>query len=215
MVNKNNNTQIYSATPNNQEDIEKGTFQKLLDWFRNFGKKKYEQSEEFLQAKVEREKAEAFKARAEGIKHIKEGEKFESEANLNNAEAFAKMKETVERFNEIEQQKMLEQGLVNENGEILEDILDLKSVEELQKELEEKIKMLRIIKGTEIKIKSPLDNNKKMEKGSATISGRMENIEDVDYNIYMGRTITNSDTNAWDQLLNHELLDKEDKEEGS
>lgn len=141
--------QSYNANPNNPEDKNKSWWSRFKKLVSTFGKDKYQKSEEFLNAKVEKEKAQAFKILAEGKKTLAEIEKINADAAKTKAETMLLMQEVMKKTKEMEKQKMRELGLTEEPIEEL----DLVNIHALQKEIEEKMKLLRIIDGGEINIK--------------------------------------------------------------
>ena len=130
-------TQVYKIHPNNPNDKRKGFWGKFLKAFGNMILSKLGQSERFVEAKVKREEAEAAAKQAEAISLMAGARKVQAETRKIDAETEMIMRQTVDKTKALEQEKLQDEEL------------ELMDVEELKKRLEEKMRVLRLTKGTE------------------------------------------------------------------
>ena len=154
---KNEVKQVYQVKPKDPSDRKKGKLQKFWNWLKSFGNDNYKRGDRYVDAKVKKEEAEAIKIMAEATKTISEAKRIDAETKKTQVETELLMQKILKEAAEMEKQKMLEHGL-SEDGKIEDETLELKDVEELKRELEEKIKLARLKYGFDIKFNIREDN---------------------------------------------------------
>ena len=133
--------QLYSGSPKKQLGKEKTYWRKFIEFLLPWAARKWELGERFLEAKVNKEEAEAMNYEAQALNNF-----AESILKLQKAKA----NEIARSAQEIEKEKLNEINLDN-----CEPAEQHKLINNKIKEIEEKMRLLKLLKGTNIEFILP------------------------------------------------------------